>query len=460
MSDLDAVAQRCFGQLADMVSKAREAGSISPQVRVESHLAYPDFKYGPNGPEPGAISVAIREIPDWSKAADEFLSEFKTSESFKELLDHVEASEKPEGLKAQDFLEGQLREFLVGIIENPSSSSEIAKDTAAMIERQLRGLPIPYGFNLRLAGLVVAGSPLTVTHRDLTIKLRATEKTDLERAIAIPPVGPFYLQFPDAVAEARLSGRPFMEVETHAQRLIAVLRLFAGIPAVIQSTEFLMMPARRSIGFSWANPPQVAWRKGTLRYTNQKALQAFWERLADRLPSSFLTPGPEFAEAVSVAYERFKEAVEGGSSFERSVTSAVMALEALFFKPSGEQAELTYRLSIRVSRFLGFLGKNPTKTREVIELAYDVRSSYVHGGKTSHRDRRKIERLYGSLVTFQTELIDLVRISIVTNLVRHLDKDEFVDMIDDSLIDSAKGSQIEAFVGETRALIGAHPPNQ
>ena len=156
---------------------------------------------------------------------------------------------------------------------------------------------------------------------------------------------------------------------------------------------------------------------------------------------------------MSVAFGRFSEALDGGRSFEKLVTNAVMGLEALYFKPTGEQAELTYRLSLRVASLLSKLGSDPGQTREIVDLAYDVRSDYVHGGKASPRDKKRIERLYGSLGSFQLALLDQLRRSIIVHLFIQIEKEALIDLLDDSLIIPGKAKELESLVSGLKALL-------
>jgi len=448
------VANRLFRRAIEMASEARTSGRVTPQTRVEPYWQFKDFRYGPDGPIPGNGSVVPKEVLDWSKAAQEVLENLKKTPEYAELLAELETTDKAMGIVPAVFLEANAREFLAGVLENLPASTDSSQAAADLLEIQLRGLPIPHGVNFRLGGLVVLGGPVTLRHRDLTIVLRATERADVERSASGAFFAPGFLRAPDCVAEIRLSGRPFADAQAQEQRLATILRLHSGAPLAVIATEMFAGPGRRNMGMMWPSTTAAVWRKATISGADQPTLQRFWERLSEQLPPSFVSPGQPALDAVSVAYERFKESIENGQVFEKCVTNAVMALEALYFKPSGEQAELTYRLSMRASRYLAHLGKDPARTRETIELAYDVRSEYVHGGRTSQKERKKIERLYTSLKTFQTELLDLVRISILAGVLHRVDKEEFVDLIDDSLIDPGKGARLEAITGEARNLLG------
>ena len=235
-----------------------------------------------------------------------------------------------------------------------------------------------------------------------------TRRSDVELAVGHFG-GPDSLIPPDAVLEIRMSGKPFLEIQEQEERAITILRLFTNAPVQVLSTVHCFEDGLIAGGISWPGRLHGSWRKAVLRPTDQDALQRLWDGLLGRLPATFYRFGEPSLDPVSVAHDRFKDAHSNGGEFEKCVMNAVMGLEALFFKPTGEQAELTYRLSMRVARYLSCLSYDAVKTREIVEFAYSVRSGYVHGGRAASADKRKIQRQYTTLPAFQTALLDLVR---------------------------------------------------
>ena len=126
---------------------------------------------------------------------------------------------------------------------------------------------------------------------------------------------------------------------------------------------------------------------------------------------------------------------------EKRISSAVMGLEALYLSPS-EQQEMSYRLRMRVSKLLGLIGYNPSEAKERIKDAYDVRSTYVHGGMLKQRDRQKYERKYGNLNKFRKSIMDYLRASIVA-LLHRPSKTSLIQKTDDSFLDSNKEEEIK-----------------
>jgi hypothetical protein len=78
----------------------------------------------------------------------------------------------------------------------------------------------------------------------------------------------------------------------------------------------------------------------------------------------------------------------------------MIGLEALFLGGSDspfERSELRFRLSLRVSRYLGRTAANRHVFFALVQRLYDARSALVHGGTPSPRVLRRPDGSDGSL---------------------------------------------------------------
>jgi hypothetical protein len=155
---------------------------------------------------------------------------------------------------------------------------------------------------------------------------------------------------------------------------------------------------------------------------------------------------------LTIAYNRYSEALLKNGLFERRVANAVMGLEALILKP-GEKQELTYRLGIRISKLLSQLGYSPHEARNVINDAYKVRNLFAHGGQLDYKGKKKLESKYHDIKNLLLPTLNYLRILLVVMILTKKGKDEFIDLIDDSLVDKEKETQLHGTLSEVREIL-------
>ncbi len=146
-------------------------------------------------------------------------------------------------------------------------------------------------------------------------------------------------------------------------------------------------------------------------------------------------------ENIQFAYQRYCDSLFSAGVFEQQVASAIIGLESLYLNDS---EELSRFLRLRISKFLGLAGLNPQHIQSVLKDAYDVRSYFVHGNKIDYKKRRKLQNKYKTENDFLREVLEYLRLSIIILLSMHRQKDELIDLIDDSFIDRKKEGELEA----------------
>jgi len=97
------------------------------------------------------------------------------------------------------------------------------------------------------------------------------------------------------------------------------------------------------------------------------------------MPTTFFEFGITKIDHLTVAYNRYTDALSQNGVLERRIANAVMGLEALFLKSSEDQ-ELVYRLRIRISKLLSLLGYDPYEVKKIVSDVCTIRSRFVHGG--------------------------------------------------------------------------------
>jgi hypothetical protein len=99
------------------------------------------------------------------------------------------------------------------------------------------------------------------------------------------------------------------------------------------------------------------------------------------------------------------------------------------------------------------LGYNPYEARNITNDAYKVRNLFAHGGQLDYKGRKKLESKYNDTKNLLLPILDYLRILLVIMILTKKGKDEFIDLIDDSLIDKEKESQLNATLSGAREII-------
>jgi len=129
-----------------------------------------------------------------------------------------------------------------------------------------------------------------------------------------------------------------------------------------------------------------------------------------------------------------------------------MGLEGQFLK-GGETQELTYRLSLRMAKLFSHLGYDPHKVKETVADAYRIRSLFVHGSHLSYREKRDLDKKYGEIRGFLSSLLGYLRVSIIITILIKTEKEELLDLIDDSLFDKLKDDRLKTILAPVREIV-------
>jgi hypothetical protein len=183
-------------------------------------------------------------------------------------------------------------------------------------------------------------------------------------------------------------------------------------------------------------------------------LKKFWEQISSILPPIFYRFDVGKIDHVSIGFNRYTDALMQNGIIERRIANAIMGLEALYFKPSGELQELQYRVGIRVAKMLGKLNFDPIRIRCAIKDAYTIRSIFSHGGHLSYKEKKKYEAKYdGNIKNLLILILDYLRVSIIVSMTIRSEKDEFIDIIDNAMIDDAANQRLLSVLNQAKNIL-------
>ena len=184
-----------------------------------------------------------------------------------------------------------------------------------------------------------------------------------------------------------------------------------------------------------------------------KHLKKFWIEIFDKIPENFYNPLITEWYPVTIAYRCYNKSIFTSPSVE-SVANIIMGLESVYLE---SESELKYKLGLRVAKIFGLIGNDSIQTRNLIQIAYDIRSVYVHGSNSD----KLIKKLYNDyemgLNEFIIFLLDCLRISIIimihSNILSPKQKKSFLDLIDESMIDVNKFNKLGQDIRAVREIL-------
>lgn len=380
------------------------------------------------GPRQWSQKELLQE--NWSFASHKVAEAVKEKPQFKEVLASAKASAAP-GVSVDSLLEAFVRHVANRFLRRLGGVAEAAE----IFSRDLRDEP-PEGLSTAtLEGVVVLAAPVEVAVPDARIRLRPMLKEDYERtrlaSYAIePPFGGLSFRMPTAMLEVTMRSHGGAEIQAVVDRSCRVLNLFRPGSVKLDSLSF---GARGFLGWGGTVRPGLtnpAFNRWALKVEAVDKLRQHWRAIWPRIPSAY---DPDHRDSAwNIAYGRYQEAMTA-IGWEAKMASAVMGLEGLLLGDE-EKAELTYKFSMRLAKIMAAGGRPVSKVVRDAKEAYGLRSLHVHGGRLSHRQKRRLEQQYGSLESLFQQTADWLRLLLLLYLLANVDKEEFVDALDDSML--------------------------
>jgi len=446
-------------QLAMAIKKAVESGvstgTIQPEEEVYFRWKVDKFQYTDKGiTESGAHG-------DYVPKRSWFRGMIKLQESMKQSKEYLSASEHLTKAVGENPRVSQgLERFTGKLIGHYLSDSEPDEATIELLIttflKDLREEPLRYGAEVELQGIILQMDKIVPA---FGVTLRQPKVEDLEKEF--PAYGFMVEQFlphPSAILNIEFLGRAANEIQTRVEQAIVILRLFKvgsikweSYQMFSDSLTDLMASGRLGSGRTGASLETYL-----LTEADVSRFKKFWLTMTNVLPKNLFTPGTSAVDHVSIAYNHYSAALLENGNLEKRIANSVMGLEALLLKP-GEVQELIYRLSLRLTRLLGLLGVNPYEVKKTILDAYKVRNIFAHGGRLTYRENRKLESRYAGVRNLLLAVLDYLRILLIVTILQNREKEEFIDLIEDSLVDHKRGEQLTSVISSGKELLEARP---
>lgn len=388
---------------------------------------------------------AVKEIVDIAKTSSDYTIAI---EALKQYL-HEEVISKFANKIAYLCLEKKFRK---------NSIRKLIK----VLTKDLNGL-MNYWVVAEIIGLAIQPSEIKINS---IINLRKTKKKDLEGLQDHWTFSSSWSQTPSVLIRVKATREDIIKeksgdifkstllrkLQEELSKVICLLRLFKVGGIKLLSTKMnsdspipLMLGGKLS-SHDNLTPPFWAY----IRRNDVKKIKAFFNVMLPSLPVDIYNFESIKLTPIAIANDFYTEAVTKGEPIEKRISYVIMGLEALFLE---NNMEVSYRLRIRVGKFLGNLGLNSHSVSQAINDGYKIRSKYAHGDVLSTENRKKYAGRHGSLEILLKTLLDYLRIAVIMNIFMKKSKMEFARLIDDSLIDQKMDNALKIYLKKWKKYV-------
>lgn len=437
--------QECLIRLVNDVFSIATAGlqkkTLSPEPYRCVRWKVTDFEYS----DAGITRLSQQDEkflkPMWHYAVLEVQNEVKKSRVYKEVLKKISESYDLRKRQIDRFLEKLVSIIAFDILEK---EVEDPSQLDAYVVRFLKDLNKENQESRATVGLLGIIMRPEVLELDENTTLKKTAPSDLEREAMVEEA---YMQLPPtptAIMYIKVLARGPNKLQREIHKAIAVLKLFKV--GSVRYTQYRM--SSESITDITSGTITSGRGPGPEKYLitdhEVESLKTFWSRLRNIVLPDSVYRSPERVDHISIAYQRYTDALDVGV-LEKRMASAIMGLEALYLHP-GERQELSYRLRLRAAKLLSLSGYDSREVYSNLADAYDIRSTYVHGGVLNQKQKTKLKKRHENLVRFLRQILDYLRTSIVVFIVSRQDKKPLIDLIDGTFVDPAKNRELRGIV--------------
>jgi len=435
-----------------MIEESISKGTLKPREEEYFRWKVEKFQYTDKGVTESSAHGQYFTKQSWFRTTEKIEESIKQHSGYASALEHL-----TDVFGKSDKLSLDLEYFIGKLIHQYLYNLKIEeKDIDSLITaflKDLREEPVKYGAKVELQGVALQ---LEKIEPSFGMILRQTKIEDIEREFPVYRffMMPQHLPNPSAILTIEFLGRGSNEIQKRVEQAIAILRLFK-VGSVEWTTYRTTSESVTDIEASGATSYR---RMGapleTYLITQEETqkLKKFWRTMSDSIPGSFFWADATGTNYLTIAYKRYSDALLENGLLERRIANAVMGLEALFLK-AGETQELPYRLRVRSGKLFSLLGYNPHEITKIINDAYKVRNLFAHGGQLSCKAKKKLGSKYKDVRNLLSSVLDYLRTSIIAMILSNREKDEFIDLVDDSLIDRKQEEQLNGIISQAKEVI-------
>ena len=406
-------------------------GKIRKDTRLYIEHKVENFEYGINN-RGAHWSSQLIHVEEWNSGDIFRLTDYlKSTVQFKRCAQTIIENYSIDPPVVDSLLSAFLRKVVTDILEGNLDLENLLVTFINDLERN----PIWWKVEVWLDGIYMETELIKIED---DVIIRRPKKEDFEYRSPIAP-HPFYRSplehFPTAIIEMYKKSDSPSNLRVELWKLFISLQLYnvASIivtqinfkPISILEHEYTLTPASY----------EATTYKCTLSEEDEKSLPEFVKTIKDKLPVEERTGRPDLSHPVGIALLRYQDAVSKPEPIENKIAYAIMGLEALYLK-AGENQELSHRLAQRVAKIMGMFGDPPLQARKIVKDGYVIRSKFVHGVVSKASVNKEL----------LDTIVEYLRRSILVFMLIPKRKEEFIQMIDDSMLDEKAKEDLEQLI--------------
>ncbi len=435
-----------------LVSECKEEHQIGPETRLLTRWKTDEFATTETGVTTSRAHLEYIAKEDWFRGVQHVLELLKTQDIYSEfriLLTELAGKDVPhETERASTTL-------IAMVFEGRGFDP---KDVLKFLVSALRGDAIPAWSDIDVWGIKLKTKAFTVNLGKVRLTFRQLDISDFEEeTIWGMETSRSNLNLPPSmILRLEMEATRGLEMQQETEKILTLLRLFAvgsidfGRQAHGTDSPFPFLGGHGIGGTLKSGQARLGNHEIGLTDVSQDKLQDFLVCVGPRLPKEIYSFGEKKDTPLTISYERYCEGLFCGIPVERKIAACVMGLEALFFQRE-EMQELSYRLSLRVSKVLSKLDFIPDEVHRRVKISYRIRSLHVHGSHLSAKERKEIQKTGISPEELAVQLLDYLRISILHLIFSGQTKMQFLNLIEESLVirekDDALGELLKSEAG-------------
>lgn len=432
-----------------LIADEKRASNPVMQTRVRRYKIT-SVDQRPNGLVPSRFHIEEGVRLTWHKAEIATFEELMHRSEYTDLIREF----------GNAFGDGEPARGVIGhavqalIADHFAGSVRNLPDFIAMLRKDVANEPVLAWSEIEIRGFELLVPNMDVSLDGASFHFRQREIADFEKEISDFGIQTHSLwDAPACVLKVEMPAQFPIDLQMEAAKAEAALRLFSVCGCTFESQTFGAESVSRWFMGATGGGVKRAGPKFQLEPDQEENFKHFWRNCLNAIPATFYNLEKRGEDFLKIAYDRYCDALFHVGRSEGKIAFAMMGLEAVFLRPN-EKEGLKYSLSLRLAKSFSKIGLNFMEIRDHVRIGYNIRSTYVHGGHLSANDLAKFDgKSKPSIATLSWSLLNTLRISILLIALTRIDKEKFLNLIEDSLLDGTKDAELDGNISGVRHLL-------